>query len=179
MPDNNSLENNDPRDELAALAKDLAENPATRAEMLRLTRKVRPDLPIPELDIDERISKSRAEDRKELDELRGQMAQRNALDALDKKRAGLRAKGLAESDEDIAAIEKLMVDKRIPDHETAADYWRYQREAAKPTPGPYNSNPLKAFDLKEYFKDPVRAARAEGQRAIAELNGPRRPIGLA
>ena len=37
------------RDELALLMKNLAEDPATRKEVLRLTKKVRPNLPIPEL----------------------------------------------------------------------------------------------------------------------------------
>jgi hypothetical protein len=37
--------------ELAALAKQLAENPETRKDFLRLTKKAKPDLPIPELEI--------------------------------------------------------------------------------------------------------------------------------
>jgi len=50
-----SLENisSDARDELAALAQQLAENPATRKDFLRMTKKVKPDLPIPELDIED------------------------------------------------------------------------------------------------------------------------------
>ena len=39
------------RDELALLAKQLAENPSTRKDFLRMTKKVKPDLPIPELEI--------------------------------------------------------------------------------------------------------------------------------
>ena len=41
------------RDQLALLAKQLAENPATRKQMLQLTKQVRPDMPIPELEIEE------------------------------------------------------------------------------------------------------------------------------
>jgi len=41
------------RDELALLARQLAENPATRKDMLRLTKKIKPDLPIPELEIED------------------------------------------------------------------------------------------------------------------------------
>ena len=46
-----SLENLSPeaRDELAALAQKLADNPETRKDFLRMTKKVNPDLPIPEL----------------------------------------------------------------------------------------------------------------------------------
>jgi hypothetical protein len=41
------------RDELAALAQTLAENPETRKDFLRMTKRVKPDLPIPELDIED------------------------------------------------------------------------------------------------------------------------------
>jgi len=43
------------RDELAQLAQTLAENPDTRKEFLRMTKRVKPDLPIPELDIEDYI----------------------------------------------------------------------------------------------------------------------------
>jgi hypothetical protein len=39
--------------ELAALARQLAENPETRKDFLRLTKKAKPDLPIPELEIED------------------------------------------------------------------------------------------------------------------------------
>jgi hypothetical protein len=41
------------RDELASLSQMLAENPETRKEFLRMTKKVKPDLPIPELDMED------------------------------------------------------------------------------------------------------------------------------
>ena len=44
---------NDQVNELAALAKQLAENPETRKDFLRLTKKAKPDLPIPELEIED------------------------------------------------------------------------------------------------------------------------------
>ena len=51
-------------DELAALAQTLAENPNTRKDFLRMTKQVKPDLPIPELEIEEytrnTVSKGRA-----------------------------------------------------------------------------------------------------------------------
>jgi lysyl-tRNA synthetase class 2 len=43
----------DARDELAMLARELAENPATRKDLLRLTKKIKPNVPIPELEIEE------------------------------------------------------------------------------------------------------------------------------
>ena len=53
------------RDELAALAKKLADSPNTRKEFLRLTKQVNPDMPIPELEIEDRTNSvlKQAEDR--------------------------------------------------------------------------------------------------------------------
>ena len=45
------------RDELALLAKQLAENPSTRKDFLRMTKKVKPDLPIPELEMQDYTEK--------------------------------------------------------------------------------------------------------------------------
>jgi uncharacterized protein with von Willebrand factor type A (vWA) domain len=45
------------RDELALLAKQLADNPKTRKELLRLTKEVRPDMSIPELEIEDYTKK--------------------------------------------------------------------------------------------------------------------------
>ncbi len=41
------------RDELALLARQLAENPKTRKAFLRLTKEAKPDMPIPELEIED------------------------------------------------------------------------------------------------------------------------------
>jgi len=46
------------RDELAALSQMLAENPETRKDFLRMTKKVKPDLPIPELDMEDYTRKA-------------------------------------------------------------------------------------------------------------------------
>ena len=53
-----SLENlsQEARDELAALAQKLADNPETRKDFLRMTKKVNPDLPIPELEIEDKTT---------------------------------------------------------------------------------------------------------------------------
>jgi hypothetical protein len=41
------------RDELALLAKQLSENPETRKDFLRQVKKVKPEMPIPELEIED------------------------------------------------------------------------------------------------------------------------------
>jgi len=174
-----SLENVDfsARDELAMLAKELAENPSTRADMLRLTRKVRPDLPIPELEIEDKLAKHHDAQAKELEAMRVERARDKAEQQLKEKRAKLKAeRGLG--DEDVERIEKVMMEKRIPDHDTAADYDEWMRQAAQPTPTGYKGSPVGHFNLNKFFKNPTQAAREEAAQALSDLRKPRRPIGL-
>ena len=166
------------RDELALLAKEMSDNPATRKEMLRLTKKLRPNLNIPELEIEDYTEKkvSKAEERVEM--LEAKLREKEALEELQKRRDRLIKKGLAQSDEDIEQIEKIMLEKKISDHETAAEYFDWMKQAAQPTPTGYNPSPLKGFDLNSYWKNPVQGARNEAAKALQELRKNTRPIGI-
>lgn len=166
------------RDELAMLMKELAENPATRKEALRLTKKVRPNLPIPELELEDYTEKkvTAAEDR--VAQLEAKLKEKESLEELQKRRDKLIKKGLAQSDEDIEQIEKIMLEKKISDHETAAEYFDWMKQAAQPTPTGYNPSPLKGFDLNSYWKNPVQGARNEAAKALQELRKNTRPIGI-
>ena len=165
------------RDELAMLMKELAENPATRKEALRLTKKVRPNLPIPELELEDYTEKkvTQAEDR--VAQLEAKLKEKESLEELQKRRDRLVKKGLA-SEEDIEEIEKIMLEKKISDHETAAEYFDWMKQAAQPTPSGYSPSPLKGFNLNEYWKNPVQGARNEAAKALAELRKNTRPIGI-
>lgn len=166
------------RDELALLAKEMSDNPATRKEMLRLTKKLRPNLNIPELEIEDYTEKkvSKAEERVEM--LEAKLREKEALEELQKRRDRLIKKGLAQSDDDIEQIEKIMLEKKISDHETAAEYFDWMKQAAEPTPSGYNPSPLKGFNLSEYWKNPVTGARNEAAKALQELRKNTRPIGI-
>jgi len=165
------------RDELAMLMKELAENPATRKEALRLTKKVRPNLPIPELELEDYTEKkvTQAEDR--VAQLEAKLKEKESLEELQKRRDRLVKKGLA-SEEDIEEIEKIMLEKKISDHETAAEYFDWMKQAAQPTPSGYSPSPLKGFNLNEYWKNPVQGARNEAAKALQELRKNTRPIGI-
>jgi len=167
------------RDELASLARSLAENPATRKDFLRMTKKVKPDLPIPELEIEEQTNSVVSQMRQENEQIRAKLREKEALDDLEKRRSSLMKKGLAQSDEDIAEIEKVMLEKGIPNHETAAEYWKWMQQAATPTPTGYNPNVMKNnnWDLSKFAKNPVSAARDAASEALAELRK-NRPIGF-
>ena len=175
-----SLENLDPqaRDELAALAQMLADSPETRKDFLRMTKKIKPDLPIPELEIEDKTSTALDEIRRENESMKAKLREKEALETLEKRRQALVKKGLVTDETEIEAVEKLMLDKKIGDHETAAQYHQWMKQAATPTPSGYAPNAVKQFDLGKYWKNPGNAAREEAVKALNEMRKPMRPIGL-
>lgn len=166
------------RDELAALAQQLAENPSTRKEFLRMTKKVKPDLPIPELEIEEstRNAVSKAEQR--VQQLESKLREKDALAELEKRRQALIKKGLIASEDEVKDVEKIMLERGITNHETAAEFHQWMKQAAVPTSSGYNPQVINKFDLNKYWKNPVGAARDEAVRALGDLRKPTRPIGL-
>jgi hypothetical protein len=166
------------RDELASLMQTLAESPDTREDILRLTKRVKPNLNIPEIDLKDRTNSELSKMREENEALRNEFRARDAKADLDERRKALVKKGLAQSDEDIQAIEKVMLEKKIADHETAAEYHQYMKEAAKPTPTGYNPSAIRGLNLNQFWKDPRGAAQQEAVKAFQDLRKPQRPIGL-
>jgi hypothetical protein len=175
-----SLENLDPsaRDELAALAQQLAENPETRKEFLRMTKKVKPDLPIPELELEQTVNKAVSMADQRVQQLEAKLRERDAMETLEKRRSALMEKGLIDNKDDIKAVEKLMLERGITNHETAAEYHKWMKQAAVPTSSGYAPSAVKQFDLNRYWKNPATAAREEAVKALTELRKPTRPIGL-
>lgn len=175
-----SLENLSPdaRDELAALAQQLAENPATRKEFLRMTKKVKPDLPIPELEIEESTTRAVSKAEERVQALEAKLREKEAMEELKSRREQLVKKGLVKTEDEVEAVEKIMLEKGITSHETAAEYHEWMKQAAVPTASSYNPSPVKGFNLDKYWKNPNQAARNEALNALNELRNPRRPIGL-
>ena len=166
------------RDELAALAQTLAENPNTRKDFLRMTKKVKPDLPIPELDIEDYTQKavSRSEDR--VQALEAKLREKEAIEELQNRRNALMKKGLISNESEIGDVEKIMLERGITNHETAAEYHQWMKQAAVPTSTGYNPSAVRQFDLNKYWKNPISAARNEAMNALNDLRKPQRPIGL-
>ena len=164
--------------ELAMLARQLAENPTTRKDMLRLTKKIKPDLPIPELEIEDytRSAVDHANDR--VAQLEARLREKEALDELNSRRNKLKSKGLIDRDEDIEEVEKVMLEKGITNHEAAAEYWRWMQQSAAPTPTGYNPSAINKFDLSKYWRNPIAGARDEAAKALNELRKNPKPIGL-
>jgi hypothetical protein len=165
------------RDELATLMRTLAENPETRKDILRLTKKVKPNMTIPELEIEESTNKALSKAEERVMQLEARLRDKEANEDLERRRQAVIKKGLA-SEDNIEEIEKVMLDKGITNHEAAAEYWQWMKQSAAPTPSGYQPNTMSKFDLSKYWKNPVTGAREEAARALAELRQPRRPIGL-
>lgn len=169
------------RDELASLARHLAENPKTRKQFLRLTKEAKPDLPIPELEIEDHTNAALAAANKRVEELENKHAQREAVEKLQRRRHDLVKSGKAADESEVEAIEKLMLERGITSHDTAADYHRYMKEHAAPTTSAFQMNVIDdtaQATLSKYWKNPARAAREEAFKVMQELRSPRRPIGL-
>jgi hypothetical protein len=175
-----SLENvsYEARDELAALAQQLADNPATRKDFLRMTKKVKPDLPIPELDMEEYTHKAVSQSEQRVQALEAKLRERDAVEELQKRRQSLMKKGLIASEDEVKDVEKIMLERGITNHETAAEFHQWMKQAAVPTSSGYNPSAVKQFDLNKYWKNPVNAARDEAANALRDLRKPQRPIGL-
>jgi hypothetical protein len=166
------------RDELALLMKELADNPATRKEALRLTKKIRPNLPIPELEMEDYTEKAVSKAEERVMQLEAKLREKDAVDELNKRRNSLVKKGLA-SEADIDEIEKLMLEKGMTNHETAAEYFDWMKQAAEPTPTGYNPNVINKFDLSKYWKNPQQGARNEAAAALKDIrNLGRKAIGI-
>ena len=80
------------RDELAMLMKQLADNPETRKDVLRLTKKVKPDLAIPELDLEDYTERkiSKAEER--VMQLEAKLKEKEALEQKEKMAERIKSK---------------------------------------------------------------------------------------
>jgi hypothetical protein len=164
------------RDELAMLAKQLADNPQTRKEFLRMTKQVKPEMSIPELEIEDYTNKKVTAAEERVMKLEAQLRDRDAREELEKRRAKLNR-----SEKEIAEIEKVMLEKGMTNHETAAEYFDWMNQAAAPTPNSamgYNPSALNKFDLSKYWKNPQMGARDEASKALQELRKNTRPIGI-
>jgi hypothetical protein len=166
------------RDEMAALVDRLNNDPSTHNAFLRMAKKVTPGLPVPELEMEDRTNDALRKAYERIDSMSAKQAERDAIDTLKDRRQSLLRKGLVKSEDEIQEVEKIMVEKKISDHETAAEYHKWMQQAAVPTPNGYNPNPMKKFDLSAFSKNPVTAARDVARQALDEIRRPQRPIGL-
>ena len=135
--------------DLAALAKGLSDNPKTRSQFLGLLKQADPNIAIPEIDIPNRVAAGVKPYVDKIAALEAKQLEREVADRISAQRQSLMSdKGLSKADVD--AVEKLMVEKGITSHETAADFLLAQRQAAAPTPstGGFSQPSMPKPDIK-------------------------------
>ena len=130
-------ENNGLTPEQAALLKNteaLLSDPEARSQFFGLLKKKNPEMVIPEHDVQATVSAALAVERAEREKLAQEVRDERTRTAIKEQRSVLRGKGL--SDSDLVEVEKLMTEKGIVSHETAADYLLQSRQIAGGSAGP-------------------------------------------
>lgn len=167
--------------ELSRLMERLTQNPATRKNILREVKKLEPDLPIPELEIEESLRNVTNHAEARVQQLEAKLREKEAMEELNRRRQALVKKGKISDEAEIEEVEKIMLEKGIQNHDTAADYYKWMREQATPTPTAFNRNVMDTTarnTLQSFWKNPAMAARDEASKALMELRKNPRPIGL-
>ena len=157
------------RDELALLARELSENPATRKDFLRITRKAKPNLPIPELDVEDQVRAALTDSAKRTESLENQIRERDAKEELERRRARVAERV---GKDNVAEVEKVMLEKGIQNHDSAAEYFEWMKQAQAPTPSAFSPNVLDKdtrATLGKFFKAPAIAAREEAMNALRDI----------
>jgi hypothetical protein len=159
---------------LAELANGLSTDPKTRTGFLRLAKIANPATSIPEIDIPDSLRQQFEAPLKQLDALTKAHEERQLRDKIQERRQSIIAKGV--NADDVPAIEKLMVDKGIANHDTAVEHFNMQQRAAVPTPASTMPG-MRKFerptvpDMKAFSNDPKAFSYATAYAAIDELRG--------
>jgi cytochrome oxidase assembly protein ShyY1 len=158
---------------LAELANSLASNPKTRRGFLSLTKQANPDTVIPEIDIPNHIGGLMVEPLQRIERMEKANEERRIRDDIEASRRKL---GL--SDEEIVAVEKVMVDNKIADHATAKKFMDMQSKQAEPTsasslPGMRRFGAPVVPDLGAIKGDPKQHTYGTAYSVIDELRGRR------
>ena len=99
---------------------------------MRLAKTASPDTPIPEIDLKDQVRAMAQPLVDKVATLERQMLTRSVEDNIMGKRNSLYEKGFKKDEVD--QIEKLMVERQIPSHDTAAEFFKMQKQTATPTP---------------------------------------------
>ncbi len=134
-------------EEAADMYRSIVTNPKTREAALRASRVVNPSLTIPDLDLkDAAMHEFKTRDEK----IAAQDMKILAMESerrIERQRLALKEKGFEQTDVD--AIEKLMVDRQIPNYDTAAEFYANSKKLAEPTPDPHRDPAPRQFQMPD------------------------------
>jgi hypothetical protein len=154
--------------DLAALAKGLADDPKTRPYLLNMMKARDPSLSIPEVDIPLAIAAQTKPQFEKLAKMEREIQEREIKQNIkDRRQALMKDKGLGEKE--VAEVEKMMVEKGISNHDTAADFYLSQRSAAQPTPSTFSQPSIPKPDLKKMGMNINQWSRNEATEAITDI----------
>ncbi len=161
----------------ASMYQSLVSNPATREMTLRASKQVDPSLSIPEVELKDaaRAEFKKVEDRQT--KMEDDIRKRDAEQRVKESRLSLREQGFKQTDVD--AIEKIMIDKQIPNYETAAEFYKNSQSVAEPTPsvpvrGQTFAMPADSLaSMKGGRQGLAKWARNEGTAALDEIRNGR------
>ena len=145
----------------------------TRKDLQRLLKRKNPSLAIPEIDVEDAVEARMSERDKAFEELKARDQQRDIAGRREKIRQKLERDGLIKQgdDADFDDLEKVMVEKGIANHETAAVYRANERKLAEPAAEiPGRGGPMMMpADFKQFFKQPTQVARKLAHDAVTDI----------
>lgn len=149
----------------------LSKDAEIRDGTLRSLSKLHPDAVMPEMQAEKKIQAVRdsvkAEVMKEIEDREKQQAMKREVEG---EKAALSQQG--HSADDIAAIEKLMTERRIGSYTTAAEYYRLSKAPSRPTQASLEDRAPLIPDRKEkelLWKNPTEYARKLARQGLEEL----------
>lgn len=151
---------------LAMLAKGLTDDPKTRGRMLSLVKERDPGLNIPEIDLPQQFHTMLSEERGKREAIENKMREDDVRREVMQKRQEIQSKGISASE--VVEVEKLMTERGIVNHDTAAEFYLAQKKMGEPTPPPgaaYQSLTLPVIDAKPFGGN----MRSWGKNQAAEL----------
>jgi hypothetical protein len=150
------------------MADKLASDPRTRRDMQAMIKKIHPEYPIPEYDMSSMVETRISEFEKKQQEKEEALRKREIEERVARGRGLFKSEGFTE--EEIAGIEKRMVDFEVPqDYEKALGWVKKEREFSAPRNMGYEPPTFSMPKFEGLDKDPEKWAREESHRAIDDL----------
>ena len=154
--------------DLAVALKSLTDNPKTRRQTLALMKQSDPTLNIPEVDIPMQLNGILQQNEQRMAKMENSLNEERLRNEILSRRNAVVKKGIVSEDE-VAEVEKLMLEKGITSHETAAEFYASQKKSATPTPAQFGQPLISQPDLKVMGGDINQWARSEAGKAMADI----------
>lgn len=155
------------RRQVADFVESIYNDPTLSKEAKRLIKKKYPNLPIPDLDIEDRVEARLADDRKKRDDEESAKKRKTEEDGWKEQRSRTQ-KEYGFTDEGMTDLEKMMVERNIGDYEVAATY-HAARNPKPSAPTAQHGQPWRYQDndtFREIAKDPEAWGRGELMKAL-------------